>query len=109
MNRWIGALCCIGAMLSTASRTEATKTRISYARQIQPIFTASCAGCHGPAVQQAGLRLDSVDGVLRGATSGLVVMPGNSAGSRLVVLISGSDAKLVMPPNGPRLPAAQVK
>ena len=29
-----------------------------YARDIQPIFAASCYACHGPKAQLGGLRLD---------------------------------------------------
>ena len=34
----------------------AAQREISYSNDIQPIFNQSCTVCHGPALQQSGLR-----------------------------------------------------
>ena len=41
-----------------------------FADQIRPILAARCYQCHGPAVQQNGLRLDSLAAILKGSDSG---------------------------------------
>ena len=55
-----------------------------------------------------GLRLDRREDALRGSESGPVILPGNSAGSRLVQLIAGTNPTEVMPPGGSGLTAEQV-
>ena len=35
--------------------------KIDFATQIQPIFAAKCAGCHGEKKQAGKLRLDSAE------------------------------------------------
>jgi uncharacterized membrane protein len=54
-----------------------------YSAYIQPIFTAHCVGCHGPNKQKAKLRLDSYENLMRGASYGHVIRPGNPQGSEL--------------------------
>ena len=54
-----------------------------YSTYIQPIFTAHCVGCHGPNKQKAKLRLDSYEELMRGASCGHVIRPGNPQGSEL--------------------------
>ena len=55
-----------------------------------------------------GLRLDSKQAALKGGYSGPVIVPGNSAESKLVQLVAGLDAKIVMPPVGEKLTAEEV-
>ena len=54
-----------------------------YDTYIQPIFTGHCVECHGPDKQKAKLRLDSYEGLMRGASCGHVIRPGNARGSEL--------------------------
>jgi mono/diheme cytochrome c family protein len=81
---------------------------VDFARDIQPIFAASCYVCHGPGDQRGGLRLDAKKDALKGGTSGPVIIAGKSASSRLVHLIAGVDPNDVMPKKGERLTADQV-
>src|SRR5215469_2659789 len=55
-----------------------------YSTYIQPIFTAHCVSCHGPNKQKAKLRLDSYEELMRGASCGHVIRPGNPQGSELL-------------------------
>lgn len=32
--------------------------KVDFRRDVQPIFQANCVGCHGPALQMNGFRLD---------------------------------------------------
>ena len=71
---------------------------VTYAKDIQPIFQATCFGCHGVRRQRGGLRLDSLDAVLQGGKDGKVVKPGESEKSVLVVAVAQLDPKTAMPP-----------
>jgi mono/diheme cytochrome c family protein len=81
---------------------------VDFTRDIEPLFKARCQGCHGANLQSSGLRLDNAEGARKGGYSGAVIRPGASADSRLVLLVAGADGKLVMPPAGARLTAAEV-
>ena len=83
-------------------------TRVSFARDIEPLFRNNCYSCHGPTVQSNNFRLDRRRDSLpnRVGANGARVVPGNSGGSRLYLRITG-QAGLQMPPTG-ALSAAQI-
>jgi ankyrin repeat protein len=78
----------------------ASAPAIDYERDVRPILT-QCFGCHGPRQQQSGLRLDLRQNALRGGDYGVVIVPGNSAESKLIMRLTGSKAGIQMPPTGP--------
>ena len=55
---------------------------------IQPIFEARCAACHKPGTAPLGLDLSTYSGVLRGSSTGPVIIPGNPTDSKLVIIQS---------------------
>ena len=83
------------------------KLTVDYRQHVKPILAAKCFGCHGQKQQQSGLRLDLRQNALRGGDYGAVIVPGNSAESKLIIRLAGSDAGLQMPPTGP-LPSEDI-
>jgi len=77
-----------------------TKTGVTYATDIKPIFDQSCVKCHSGDKPKAKLKLDSLENALKGSKDGKVVIPGNSAKSPLVLNIAHvtSDKDSWMPP-----------
>jgi hypothetical protein len=71
---------------------------LTYQKDIHPILEASCVRCHGQERPKAGLRLDSLDGVLKGSKDGKIVSPGSSEKSLIVLAASQLDPKTAMPP-----------
>ena len=71
---------------------------VTYAKDIRPILEASCIRCHGERQQKGGLRLDSLEAVLKGGEDGKVVDAGHSARSKLVIAVSQLDPEFSMPP-----------
>jgi ankyrin repeat protein len=79
-----------------------TTAKVDFARDVQPIFRQNCIGCHGPAKQNNGLRLDRRSSVMKpGARR---VMPGSLENSFLYHRLIGNDFGLQMPPTGPLRP-----
>jgi mono/diheme cytochrome c family protein len=79
----------------------AAKTGVTYAADIQPIFSKSCYPCHGPQTPKpkGGLRLDSLQLVLKGGKEGVVVVGGDIAKSTLLGDIAHlGDPDDYMPP-----------
>ena len=58
----------------TVSEAEVT---VTFARDIKPIFDKHCVDCHSGWFPQAGLRLDSLEGVREGGRSGPAIVPGS--------------------------------
>src|SRR5712692_6501457 len=70
-------------------------------RDVKPVLQANCYSCHGRSQQLSGLRLDIKVPALRGGDSGVVIIPGNSAQSKLIRRLAGPELGLQMPPTGP--------
>jgi mono/diheme cytochrome c family protein len=77
----------------------AAKQGVTYAGDIKAIFDKSCVKCHGAEKPKAKLRMDSLEGVLKGSADGKVIETGNSAKSPLVHSIAQlGDEDHWMPP-----------
>jgi len=72
---------------------------------VRPVLVERCVGCHGPDKQKAGLRLDSLIGLLRGGESGPAIDLGDADASNLVAAIRHESWQ--MPPDG-KLPDDQI-
>ncbi len=110
MNRFLAILvwACFASLASAAEPPTlppaAERQGITFAQDIQPIFEKACVKCHGPEKAKVKLRLDSLEGVLKGSEEGKVVQLGNSAKSRLVLTVGQQvDKDLWMPPPNNKL------
>jgi mono/diheme cytochrome c family protein len=92
----------------------ASKSGVTYVSDIKAIFDNACVKCHGSEKPKARLRLDSLEGALKGGSGGKAIKPGNSADSPLVHNVAHvGDPDYYMPPPGnkaniPRLTEEQV-
>lgn len=82
--------------------TAQAPPKVNFATDVQPIFRQNCVGCHGPSMQQAGLRLDRKSSVMKSFSRRVV--PGNSANSFVYHRVSGTEYGSQMPPTGPLRP-----
>lgn len=76
----------------------ASTADLSFSKDIQPLLKASCVRCHGEEHPKAGLRLDNLEGALKGAKEGKVIIPGDSKTSWLVIAAAQIDDETAMPP-----------
>ena len=88
-----------GVILSCGAQTKA----VDFNRDVQPILTARCSGCHGPQQQMKGLRVDDATALLN------VVVPGDSGASKLIQRVSSGKKDFIMPPVGQPLPAGEIQ
>ncbi len=77
-----------------------TKTGVTYATDIKPIFDQSCVKCHSGDKPKARLKLDSLEAALKGSKDGKVVTAGDGANSFIVKSVAHvtSDKDTWMPP-----------
>jgi hypothetical protein len=72
---------------------------VQFNRDVRPILASHCFACHGPAKQEAGLRLDDRDAAVRATESGArPIVPGQVDSSEVVARILSADPDHVMPP-----------
>jgi ankyrin repeat protein len=90
------------ASFSLAPLAFSQSAKIDFARDVQPIFRQNCIGCHGPAKQNNGLRLDRRSSVIKPGSRR--VMPGSLENSFLYYRLTGNGFGLQMPPTGPLHP-----
>ncbi|MEI6178203.1 MAG: c-type cytochrome domain-containing protein [Verrucomicrobiota bacterium] len=72
---------------------------VTFAKDIAPLFEKSCVRCHGEDKQKAGLRVDSLEEIMKGGEDGAVVVSGQSAKSPLVLSVARVDSEKAMPPD----------
>lgn len=82
----------------------------TYLQSVKPVLEKHCYACHGGIKQEAGLRLDTIEFILKGSDSGPILNTQIIEQSELLRRISATDDS-VMPPKheGERLKDEQVK
>jgi hypothetical protein len=105
LNAIILAGCVAGGLSASAAEIDwsklppaAKQENVTFEKDILPLMKDSCARCHGAERPKAGLRLDTLEGVLKGTKQGPVLAAGDSAHSLLVKSVSQLDPEIAMPP-----------
>ncbi len=75
--------------------------------KIRPVLANSCFGCHS-ASALGGLRLDSLEGMLKGGKRGASLVPGDPDKSLLISAVKQTDPNLKMPAGGAKLKDAEI-
>ena len=88
----------------TAGNPPAT---IDYQQQVHTILAAKCLSCHSAERRSGGLSLAAYADALEGGRSGAAIRPGDSAGSLLMMRITGEVAP-PMPLGRPALSAGEI-
>src|SRR5262245_2053547 len=104
----VAVLLAVPAARAPGTDAPGSPRPIDFTRDVKLIFAKHCVSCHGPDRQRSGLRLDRKVNALKGGDGGAAIVPGKSADSPLIRLVSGVDKDSVMPPKGDRLSGAEV-
>jgi hypothetical protein len=85
--------------------------KVSFARDVAPLFAKHCNRCHGPKSQESDYRLDIKANAFRGGDFEVPpIVPGKSAASPLIRYVSGTDEdEIVMPPEDEGKPLSGVE
>jgi hypothetical protein len=107
MRRWLSVVVAAGLLLAVPRSAPVWAGEgVDFQRDIRPILSNRCFKCHGPALQEAGLRLDERER----ATRRKVVVPGNPQDSKMIQRVLREDEERMPPPEvGDRLKPAQVE
>jgi WD40 repeat protein/mono/diheme cytochrome c family protein len=94
--------------IGSLSADEA-KPKVSFFKQIRPIFQAHCQGCHQPAKPSGKYVLTSFESLTRkGESDQPAIVPGKPDDSYLVELITAEDGQAEMPKGKKPLHETQV-
>ena len=89
-------LCALAGPLTAA---PASTQPLDFTRDIRPILSENCYGCHGAGKHKSGLRLDARELATKPLKSGdTAILPGKPDQSQLVKRINSTDADEQMPP-----------
>src|SRR5262245_769270 len=89
--------------LGTAARLWAADSAPDYAKDIAPVLTKYCAGCHHDPDREGKLSMASYDTLLKGGAKGGVITPGQADLSRMIRMLTG-QTEPKMPPEGEEAP-----
>ena len=81
---------------------------LDFVHEVMPILREKCAECHTDGKKKGGLAMNTRAELLKGGSSGKVVIPGNSKESLLFELVISADEDEWMPPKGPRLTTKEI-
>ena len=74
---------------------------VKFESEILPILQEKCFNCHGETKQKSDLRLDNVEGIISGGSSGEpLLVKGDPASSLIINRIKSEDPDEKMPPEG---------
>jgi hypothetical protein len=82
------------------------KKDLTFEKDIKPLFDKSCVECHSAVKPKGKLRLDTLEGTLKGSVDGKVLEAGKSAKSFLVANIAflGDEDDFMPPPKEKKYP-----
>jgi mono/diheme cytochrome c family protein len=84
---------------SVSAGPIAGKQSVDFAREIEPLLDRSCGACHGGDRRKGKFSIASREDILKGGQSGdPPLLPGNSAASKLVRMVTDQVEDLEMPP-----------
>lgn len=84
--------------------------KVSYYKQVRPIFQANCQGCHQPAKANGNYVMTAFDKLVGGGESGdKAIVPGKPDESSLLKQITPADGKAEMPKGKPPLAASDIE
>jgi mono/diheme cytochrome c family protein len=77
------------------------KETISFAKDIAPVLSQSCTGCHGTNRPRENFSVNTFESLLKGGDAGVNILPGNPGGSLLIKKLKGTAT------DGGRMPLNQ--
>jgi uncharacterized membrane protein len=82
-----------------APPSGAVSDKVDFAKEIAPLFKASCLECHGPKKVKGKFRLDTKEAAMKGGNQKNAIVPGNPGKSLVFTLLSDPDPETRMPPD----------
>lgn len=91
------------AAVAALALAACSPSGVSYSKDVQPVLTKNCAGCHAPGKEgfiAAGLDVTSYQALMKGGKFGPLVKPGDALSSSLNMLVEGRAHPSIRMPHG---------
>jgi hypothetical protein len=99
----------IAAFLGLIGQSLLAADKVDFANDIQTVLAKKCYACHGPDLQEGGIRFDDRNSLIAEADSGETpIVPGKVDESELIRRITTEEASERMPPEGKPLSESEV-
>jgi WD40 repeat protein/mono/diheme cytochrome c family protein len=108
--RFLLAPAFVACSLTLPAAEPTAPAKVSYYKDIRPLFQQNCQGCHQPAKRGGDYEMTTFAGMMKaGESDKPAVVPGKPDKSYLIEEITAHDGKAEMPKGKPPLSEAQVK
>ncbi len=97
----------LSPLMALIPPAEPAGPKVTFTKDIFPIFEAKCLSCHEADKRRGGLSLATFNHTMEGGSSGQVIVPGDPDGSRLIKLVL-QMTEPIMPPKGEGLDDAAI-
>ncbi|MFO0908575.1 MAG: DUF1549 domain-containing protein [Isosphaeraceae bacterium] len=105
----VPSLTALARAADAPAKPAAPNTKVSYYKQVRPIFQAQCQGCHQPAKAGGGYVMTAFDRLLGGGDSNeKAIIVGKPDESLLIDQILPEAGKAAMPKDKPPLSQAEI-
>ena len=81
----------------------------NYQDHVLPILKKHCLNCHNADEAEADLDLSTLKTLQAGSSGGKVLVAGSPSKSSLFLAVNHDESVAAMPPESPKIPAAQIK
>lgn len=97
----------LGALAGMEMISYGAEAKVSFSKEVLPLFRQSCTGCHQPSKTKGGLDLTTHPSVMKSGKHAPLILPSDPKASPLLKEISGAEP--AMPEEGEPLTSAEVK
>lgn len=104
----VAILLAVAGRAAAPTLPPAADRRVDFAKDIKPLFEKTCIKCHAKGRDKGGFSMETRASFLKGGDMGPAVVPGKSAESYIIELLTTTDADEVMPKKGTRWTREQV-
>ena len=85
---------------------------VSFSQDVRPILDQHCIACHvagGAGHEASGFSMESYEDLMKGTQAGPMVIPGDTLGSNMLVLMEGRADPSISMPHGSMNPVPQAE
>jgi len=105
---WIKLLGQALLVLVFVSTSFAMATDIDYQREVKPILTKYCVGCHNDKDNESEVQLQSLAQIRKGSPKGTILVANDPASSMLLKVLNGSEEPKMPPAESPQPTADEI-
>ena len=81
---------------------------LEYQREVKPILTKYCIGCHSEKDNESEVQLQSLANIIKGGPNGAIVVPNDPTQSTMLKLMLGTKEPKMPPEDSPQPNAAEI-